>query len=466
MRNQRPLSFSTMIACIFALLVLLTACQSADEPADSGNRPVSAGRVDQTVSESMDLTAGLNKLTSYQASYRKSVQGTLDGNPYETSTQMTRTVVLSQPAEESIVDSLTADGARIYLRYVRLGDQHYYQNGPDQPCKGVQTGEPSGLIGHPAALLPRVTGIEPAGNETVNEIEATRYPLTNAALGLNPEEGTVTGSLWIASQGGYVVKYSLQYEPPTAATGQGLEASQVIEYQISQINEIAQIDLPAACIPILIDIPAMPNAAEIERRSGLMSYYTASGPTEVAAFYTAELPALGWQADEREEGDPDAGLSYSKDGHLLKILLDLSDEGLLVTVLHSDPAHLTLMPAGDLADYEAYLDESEAPETSAPPEPSADPAELGLPPDVPIYPGASNVQSMSGMGAAFMTEDTPDQVIDFYTDALTRAGWRGTPMPAQAGGMMVWMKAEAVLNITVQATDDGGAQVSIMVVGG
>jgi hypothetical protein len=99
--------------------------------------------------------------------------------------------------------------------------------------------------------------------------------------------GIESGSLWIANQGGFVMKYSLQYDP-LAATGQGLEVSQTIEYQISHVNQIAPIELLSNCIPILADVPAMPDATELERRSGLMSYYTASEQTDVAAFYIAE----------------------------------------------------------------------------------------------------------------------------------------------------------------------------------
>jgi hypothetical protein len=468
MRTQRLFAFSTKISCVLLVLLLLTACQSAeepqsaDEPVDSGIHLVSAGSVDQPDSGAMDLTAGLNELDSYQATYSKTVQGTLNGSPYETSTKITRTAILSQPAEDSTIDSFGADGARVYLHYIRLEDRYYYQNGADQPCKGAMDVEPAGFVGHPAAMLPRVTDPQPAGGETVNGIETTRYELTAAALGSNPEKGRVSGSLWIANQGGFVVKYSLQYDP-LAATGQGLEASQTIEYQISQVNQIAPIELPSNCIPILADVPAMPVATELERRSGLMSYYTASEQTDVAAFYIAELAPLGWQIDEREEGDPEAGLSYSKDGHLLKILLDARDEGLLVSVLHSNPEHLTPLPPGDLSDFELPEDTSN-PDATSPPEPTLDPVQLGLPPDVPLYPGARNVQSMSGMGASFITGDSVEQVIQFYTEMLTQAGWQSTPMPSQAGEMMIWMKGNAMLNLSVQSSGDGSTQISIMAI--
>ncbi|HZW05078.1 MAG TPA: hypothetical protein VFF68_14185, partial [Anaerolineaceae bacterium] len=416
-------------------------------------------------SRAMILTAGLSDLGSYQVSYKKSVQGMLDGAPYESSTTIVRSLVTAQPGEEATVDSLGPEGIRVYLHYVRMGDERYYQSAPDQPCKGSLHSVSVGLIGHPAALLPAVTDPQPAGSEVINGIETIRYPLNTDVLGLAPEAGTVTGSLWIAEPGGYLVKYSLNYQP-AAAAGNGLEAEQTIEYEISRVNEIEQIDLPAACMPILTDIPAMPNATRVERRSGLMSYYSAATRPEVAAFYTEALPALGWQPDPAEEGDPDAGLSYSKDGSLLNILLEPDEEGLLlVSVLLSDPAQLTLLPPADIEDFE--LPEGDAGlAAEAPTEAPIDPLLLGLPPDVPLYPGATQVQSMSGMGVSFSTSDSVDQVAQFYSDVFTQAGWQSSPIPAQAGGMMIWMKGNGLLNLSIQAVDDGTTRVSIMVVGG
>ena len=96
----------------------------------------------------------------------------------------------------------------------------------------------------------------------------------------------------------------------------------------------------------------------------------------------------------------------------------------------------------------------------------------GLPEGIPAYPGADTTASIDVSGGeagnqgrilGFRTTDTPAQVIAFYTQAVTGAGYRvASQMNMGPTAMIVATRAEGE-GVTVSATQSGGAtQVQII----
>jgi len=44
----------------------------------------------------------------------------------------------------------------------------------------------------------------------------------------------------------------------------------------------------------LVDAPLLPDASNVLKAAGLLSYDTSSSPPEAAAFYQEQIPILGW----------------------------------------------------------------------------------------------------------------------------------------------------------------------------
>lgn len=302
-----------------------------------------------------DLTAGLAALHSYHVEFSQTDQGSLNGSPYQVYQKISRSYVPESRAEDTVLQNLQADGKTFFLHYIRIGGAAYFQTqaggacqggldswpngGPSGVPSGGPDGGPSGAIPNPAEILPPVSTAQKVGAESLEGLAVTHYHFDDADLGLVGQ--SATGEMWIADQDGLVVKYQLDLLPPEKLTGKGLEVHRTIQYALSAINAPDPISLPAACSPVLMDIPALSNAVNLDLGSGWISYTTASTPTQAADFYDKTLAPLGWarQAGPLANPHPEYGLFYLKDGQTLSISFYQGEGGLSVSILLLDPTY-------------------------------------------------------------------------------------------------------------------------------
>ena len=96
-----------------------------------------------------------------------------------------------------------------------------------------------------------------------------------------------------------------------------------------------------------------------------------------------------------------------------------------------------------------------------------------LPAGVPAYPGAASARSesvsaeyangVSGRMVRFRTSDRPRQVVDFYADAATRAGYHIDERTNTEALSMIGYSKPGAPQIAITATaGDGATEVSIM----
>src|SRR5574341_283271 len=176
-----------------------------------------------------------------------------------------------------------------------LNGAHYERQG-DESCIASVIAEESSLAlwWEPASFLSAVIGADEAGSETVNGVPAEHYTFDQRALGL-ADFTSSTGEVWVASDGGYVVKYVLVTEAGADYFGEGSEGALSWVYDLTDANLPAAIELPVDCPAGMIDAPLLPDAAIVLNVPGLLSYTTPASLEDAAAFYEVELPALGWQ---------------------------------------------------------------------------------------------------------------------------------------------------------------------------
>ena len=422
---------------LFALLALLLALSACTLP---GSQPGASANTTNLLPEP---SLGLDGLQSYHAVYAMTLQGTVDGKPYDRQSHLETSFVTQSNDEQLLWQEQQTGSADIFQQSLRLGSAVYTLSQDGQDCWGEYDDQPVEAVPQPVSLLLPVSQASQVGTETVNGVTTLHYQFTQAGLSLT---ASASGEVWLAQPGGYVVKYTLSIPGPANPTGSGAEIAETLSYDLTGINAIDQIALPAGCIPVLVDIPAMADAQDLYRSSGYMDYTTPSEAAQVIDFYNQSLPALGWTLVEPpfSMSQPDSQtINYTHGDQDLTILLNKADGSLEVTALLYDPA---LMP------------QEPAPTPAASPtpgiRPTADASQSGLPADVPLYPGATDLHTLPN-GASVSTSDSVDAVATFYQEQLPPLGWSLlNELKPSAGNIdQTWTITGRMLTIVIQEQD-------------
>jgi hypothetical protein len=98
--------------------------------------------------------------------------------------------------------------------------------------------------------------------------------------------------------------------------------------------------------------------------------------------------------------------------------------------------------------------------------PTADASQSGLPSDVPLYPGATDLKKLPNFGVSFSTSDPPDSVAEFYRDQLKTFKWnlQNELKPAADTVIQTWMMSNRMLVVNI-GVKNGATTVMIMISG-
>ena len=253
----------------------------------------------------IDLTepaSGLESLPNYQAVLKLAFNGQRDGQPYQSARTYTLTVQRDPAARLLVEEAIAPDGAASRRVFADLSGVVYRQETVDGPCQAsLADGEENLSKFEPASLLPHALGAEAAGEETLDGIATQVLKFGTQALGAQTlgTTGEAEGSASIASQGGYLVRYSLRLQAGEEVFGAGLQGEQTWEYTLTQ-PEAEEFKLPEACPQGGLDLAALPGAENILRLPGYLRYTTSQEASSVRAFHSDQLALDGWQA----AGDP------------------------------------------------------------------------------------------------------------------------------------------------------------------
>ena len=162
------------------------------------------------------------------------------------------------------------------------------------------------------------TAADNLGDETVDGVAATHYQMQDATIfarmaQIAPDAEEVIDqaemNVWVAKEGGYVVKYSVLAEvsnvKDTDASGTEVPTTQSVHwsYQVYDINADITIALPAdAPEPGTISIPGfaegefpLPESGKLAANAiGMPEIASDLSQEELVAFYTDAFAALGW----------------------------------------------------------------------------------------------------------------------------------------------------------------------------
>ncbi|GEM_PF-4077614 len=472
-----------LLAALVASALLVASCSSSESPAPTSpaaptgssssqpsstpqeasvppktnapldSRPQPAPAAPRTATLLPDPAVGLAGLKSYRGVLDQTLKGTMDGKPFERRTHIEHSVI-TQSGDQEVITEVQATGSKpSYTRTLRVSDGFYLQSGKDAPFQARPFNEQEDVPAQLTAFLLPILEASRAGSETVSGTAATHFRFSQSGLPLADKGMAVSGDVWIAENGGPVLKYTIEIQPPAKATGKGLEASKSWSYALDKINAIDRIELPRGCPPVMTDIPAMPNANNIVRRGGYMAYSTPSQTTAVLDFYGQRLPPLGWKPER--PGRPTEGVQeYTQGNKSLTLLMEKQENGLAVSAFLYDPS---IMPAPPTATPRS---------TPLPPAAIAtvEPGRSGLPPDVPLPPGATGVANLSAaapsetsmISVQFNATGSAQEMLSFYKEKMSAGGWT-LLTETEAGGTQVqaWQKQSRITAISI--VSEGGA---------
>jgi hypothetical protein len=242
-----------------------------------------------------DLRVGLGEASSYGSTLTVSFEGTLEGQPLNWSGTYTFAAARDPLARQLTIETY-GDESQLPVLMLEVNGVAYEKSG-EGLCLADLIDPANSAVAElePAAQLPSLFGAEEAGTETLDGVQAAHYTFDERALteaGLNKSAGEV----WVASEGGYVLRYHHTTTGDASYFGEGTEGTLTYDYELTDFNEAAAIALPEGCPPGLVDAPLLSDASSIESLPGLLTYETAAGVQDVMAFYELELPKLGWAA--------------------------------------------------------------------------------------------------------------------------------------------------------------------------
>ena len=390
-----------------------------------------------------DPAAGLANLQIYKASLRQDVAGTQNGNSFERHTQIELT---RSPADGNYDFTLTLQGSDIppfYLRVLALGPASYTWDSPDGFCRGVYDEQTAENLIDPTLMLYSITKADKVGSEPIHGIASMHYRFDQDSLPLAGTKTAASGELWIAEQGGYVTKFTLAIQPPAEPGPNGLQAGQNWAYELNGGIENASIHLPEGCAEVLTDVPVMPDSQSVVRNNGFTSFQTPSGAAQVIDFYAKNLAAQGWTNDqELPTGEVNLPFtaSFTKGGRNISLHLTAGDpSGVEVTIMlisAAGPSPTTEPGAGATATPGIL--------------PTVEKSESGLPKDVPLYPGATDLSSPTPEMVQFQTNDEPDQIDQWYQEQMPLQNWSSLSITDQQGTIIqVWTKDNRVVTVTI-----------------
>lgn len=300
-----------------------------------------------------DPQAGLNNLDSYTNLLTLSFSGTANGQATESVETYAQSVWPALDAMFATINALDETGQPQFIVAGNVGDAHYDQVGHEDPC-GVWWGETAKASGgsefNVAALLNPVGAAKLAGDETVEGVPAKHYTFDGASVGL-PEDVQASGDIWLATDGGYVVKYLLQITGADSYFGAEKQGTQKFEYLLSEVNTNPLVVYPEGCEPVLTEVPATEDAAEIIRLPGLLDYYSNSSLEAITAFYADYFESPGWvKAGDFQPQDGQAVMIFVKqesgDVAFLSVRPENGSMSVTVTVLEKEGAAATVPESG------------------------------------------------------------------------------------------------------------------------
>lgn len=276
----------------------------------------------------IDPTVGLADLTDYVALLAITFDGTRAGSPLSVSTSTTMSV---SPEGRQLTIERGTDGPTTYRS--EIAGISYFKDG-DAACSTASFDETNSLAAsyEPAAELSAISGADDAATDTVNGIASRHYTFDRQSVAML-NLATASGEVWVADEGGFVVRYELSYDAGSDYFGEGTTGTRTIHYELSVPDEPIATALPADCAPP-VDAPLLTDAIDVVSRPGILSFTSMTSLEDATTFYTTELAGRGWEPLMPQDASESTRLlSFTKPASTISVVMHSRSEGITVTVV-------------------------------------------------------------------------------------------------------------------------------------
>lgn len=322
----------TWILLVFVLLIGMNCSLFSG----AGNPPLENEQATPppmpTAEGTVDIDMGLAQLNSYRA--HLSISFTADSSPTgqvdisvdefieedrPTESFHTRTYLITDRDVPPIVED----------RY-ELGTTRYMMTYPDMystiatGCMVEQFVKTPGVVNSGFAIYMREIkkGELISRDELVNGVKTNHYQVIGVDFPSAQNE-QVSGEMWVAQDGGYLVKASGQAEADATdlTTSKPVHGQGQWAFTLEDVNA-ATITAPAECLTQgSTPLPLPPDATNFSSSQNFFSYSTQLSVEDVAKFYREALPPQGWTITER--GDADGTLMWEVSRQNIKYMLSI-----------------------------------------------------------------------------------------------------------------------------------------------
>lgn len=298
-----------------------------------------------------DLGATLEEFNSYRVMVNMSFTGQ-GADAQEGGVNIETAVIAEPPASTttiSIRGQMVAEaGGMDSLSIAEIGEQVYMVL-PGMGCVSGSGEEIGGTseqfadIFDTKELLGEIDGAQFVGEETVNGVDVYHYRFDETDVE-NPDGQMqeLDGHVYVAVDGNYVVSMVVDGVGMMDLFDQGGEEEGNIhlEYNVTDVGDDFEIEVPEGCEDAGSEFPIMEGAANLASLAGFTSYETEAPVADVIAFYEEEMIALGYEASAdqftsedtaiitfTQEGLPDVTVTANTEGGTTSVLITTDTDG-------------------------------------------------------------------------------------------------------------------------------------------
>lgn len=251
---------------------------------------------------------------------------------------------------EAMTMELTAEGMAdlpiaATFTFTQIGETDYMTLPTGGCVTGItgQTNNPFSEMLEDGGVLGALEGATLAeSNVEVNGVNTHHYTFDESVLALtDPTAGelnTAEGNIWVAADGGYVVRILMEGIGSTGLLGDTSATEGQVSYELNYFgfNEPVEINPPPGCEGEgESEFPVMEGAANLTSIAGVQTYTSDQPFDTIVDFYKTEMAAAGWESTTEFVSEPTASLNYTKDGAdvQINVLEDISSDGFLVAIV-------------------------------------------------------------------------------------------------------------------------------------
>lgn len=243
----------------------------------------------------------------------------------------------------------TADfGGGQTFSFTQIGDTTYFIL-PNGSCTSFSGSGPSSennlfaVFLDDGGVLGNLTGAEPGipPTETINGVLTNHYTFNETHLDptdpTTPDITSVTGDIYLAAAGGYVVRLVMQGVGSSNLLN-SIDGDGDIYYELNYFDFDApmEITVPAGCVQD-VSYPVLPDATDQANIGGFIGYRSRTSFADAVNFYKTEMAAAGWTLSQEAGGTPAVTLVFTQNGEQVQIIIAQDGDELAIAITDQLP---------------------------------------------------------------------------------------------------------------------------------